>query len=188
MWQVGNSVAWRQEFRVWGSKDAKNHPASQFKYAFDSFICVLRSKARDSCMQCHHTAPKRQNMPDRYFVVDVRCLSRQRPSTLFPTWRRRPAHGWRRPLVHEITQAKVLPRWLLVPLRGTLDAKRSMLVRYHIVFIFRVDRLMLGRDVYFVVGEAIAAEVLEEVGVAGAVHVHLGESRVFVLRRAVRSC
>lgn len=66
-------------------------------------------------------------------------------------------------------------------LRRPLDAKRGMLVWDYVVFVFGVDRLVLGRDVDFVVGQLVLAEVLEEVRVAGAVHVHVGEARVFVL-------
>jgi hypothetical protein len=40
---------------------------------------------------------------------------------------------------------------------------------------------VLWRDVDFVVGELVLAKVFKEVGVAGAVHVHVRVGRVFVL-------
>jgi hypothetical protein len=38
-----------------------------------------------------------------------------------------------------------------------------MLIRDHIVFILGIDRLMVRRNVDIVVGELVAAEVIEEV-------------------------
>jgi hypothetical protein len=46
-----------------------------------------------------------------------------------------------------------------------------MLIRHDIVFVFRVDGLVNRWNVDLVIGELVLAEVLEEVCVAGAVHV-----------------
>jgi hypothetical protein len=56
-----------------------------------------------------------------------------------------------------------------------------MLIGNNIVFILGVDRLMHGGDVDLVIGEFVLAEVLEEVCVAGAVHVDECEGGVFIL-------
>ena len=56
-----------------------------------------------------------------------------------------------------------------------------MLVGHHVVLIFRVYGLVLGFDENFVAGELVAAEVLEEVGIAGAVEVDVGVGGVLVL-------
>jgi hypothetical protein len=50
-----------------------------------------------------------------------------------------------------------------------------MLVRNNVVLILRIDRLVLRRDVDLVIWETVTAEVLEEICIASAVHVHLGE-------------
>jgi hypothetical protein len=47
-----------------------------------------------------------------------------------------------------------------------------MLIRHDIVFVFRVNGLVDGRNVDLVIGELVLAEILEEVCVAGAVHVN----------------
>jgi uncharacterized protein YlxW (UPF0749 family) len=57
-----------------------------------------------------------------------------------------------------------------------------VLIRNDIVLIFGVDRPVLRRDVNLIIGELVLAEVIEEICVAGAMHVHIGEARVFVLR------
>lgn len=56
-----------------------------------------------------------------------------------------------------------------------------MLVGHHVVLVLRVDGLVLGLHEYLVAGQLVAAEVLEEVGVAGAVEVDVGVGGVFVL-------
>ena len=56
-----------------------------------------------------------------------------------------------------------------------------MLVWYYIILIFWVDRLVVWRDVDFVVGELVFAEVFEEVCVAGAREVDVGVGGVFGL-------
>lgn len=64
-----------------------------------------------------------------------------------------------------------------------------MLVGDDVVLILRVDGLVLGRDVDLIIGEAVLAEVLEEVGVALVVEVDIRDGGVFVLqvRREVLS-
>jgi len=47
-----------------------------------------------------------------------------------------------------------------------------MLIWNDIVFVLRVDGLVNGRNVDLVIRELVLAEVLEEVCVAGAVHVN----------------
>lgn len=83
--------------------------------------------------------------------------------------------------MHQRHQPQILPRRLSNVLRRALDAKRRVLVGYDVIFVFRVDGLVLWRDVDFVVGELVLAKVFKEVGVAGAVHVHVRVGRVFVL-------
>jgi hypothetical protein len=56
-----------------------------------------------------------------------------------------------------------------------------VLIRYHVILVFWVDGPVLRRDVNLVVGELVLAEVLEEIRVAGAMHVHIVEARVFGL-------
>lgn len=57
-----------------------------------------------------------------------------------------------RPLPHQLFQAQILPRALLLRLGGALDAKRGVLVGDDVVFVFRVGRLVLWRDVDLFVG------------------------------------
>lgn len=59
-----------------------------------------------------------------------------------------------------------------------------MLIRDNVILVFWVDGPVLRRDVNLVVGELVLAEVLEDVRVAGAMHVHIVEARVFVLGSA----
>lgn len=57
-----------------------------------------------------------------------------------------------------------------------------MLIRHDIVFVLRVRRLVLQWHVDFFVGELRRpVELLEEVGGAGLVHVHVGVGGVFGL-------
>lgn len=58
-----------------------------------------------------------------------------------------------------------------------------MLVGHHVVLVLRIDGLVLGLDEDLVAREPVAAEVLEEVGVAGAVEVDVRVRGVLVLRR-----
>ena len=58
-----------------------------------------------------------------------------------------------RPLPHQLLQPQVLPRALLLRLGGALDAKRGVLVGNDVVFVFRVGRLVLWRNVDFFVGK-----------------------------------
>ena len=98
--------------------------------------------------------------------------------------RRRPVSFWT-PL-HQLLQPKIPPRRFLHPLRRLLDAKSGVLVRHHVILVLGVDGLVLGFDVDLVVGKPVFAEVLEEVGVARAMHVDVGVGRVFVLKARVR--
>lgn len=83
--------------------------------------------------------------------------------------------------MHQFPEPQVLPRRFCSSLRRTLDAKGCVLVGHHVILVLRVDGLMLRRDIDFVVREAVFAEVLEQVGIARSVHVHIGEGAVFVL-------
>jgi hypothetical protein len=56
-----------------------------------------------------------------------------------------------------------------------------VLVWYYIILVFWVDRLVVCRDVDFVVGELVFAEIFEEVCVAGASEVDVGVGGVFGL-------
>lgn len=49
-----------------------------------------------------------------------------------------------------------------------------MLIGNNIILIFWIQWLIVGRDIDVVVGELVAAEVLEEVGVAGGREVDVG--------------
>lgn len=86
-----------------------------------------------------------------------------------------PAAPFPGPLAHQVAQAEVLPRGALRALRGALDAEGGVLVGDDVVLVLRVDGLVLGRDVDVVVREAVAAEVLEEVGVALVAEVDEGD-------------
>lgn len=68
-------------------------------------------------------------------------------------------------LLHQLSQTEILPCRLLVLLGCALDAKGSVLIRHDVILVFGIDGLMLRGHVDFIVGEPIAAEVLEEVGV-----------------------
>jgi hypothetical protein len=57
-----------------------------------------------------------------------------------------------------------------------------MLIRHYIILILRVDGLQVRRDVDVICGELVFAEVLEQVGVAGGLHVDVGVCCVFVLQ------
>ena len=52
-----------------------------------------------------------------------------------------------RPPPHQFFQSKIHPCRLPLRLGGPLDAKSSVLVRNHVILVFRVGRLMLKRDV-----------------------------------------
>ena len=57
-----------------------------------------------------------------------------------------------------------------------------MLIRHYIIFVFRVRRLVLRRDVDEFFGEVGGAvEFFEEVGVAGGGEVNVGVGRIFGL-------
>lgn len=56
-----------------------------------------------------------------------------------------------------------------------------MLIGHHVVLVLWIYGLQVRRHVNLVVWEAVLAEVVEEVGVAGAVEVDLGVAGVFVL-------
>jgi hypothetical protein len=105
-------------------------------------------------------------------------LSRQRPR---PSLQRPLLLLW--PLLHQLRKSQILPRSLLNLLRRPLDPKCRMLIRHYIVLIFRIDGLVVWRDVYLVVWEFVFAKVFEEVRVPGPVEVDVGVGRVFGLER-----
>lgn len=88
-----------------------------------------------------------------------------------------------RPPFHEVCKAEILPHGFLGLLGGALDAKGGVLVGHHVILVLRVDGLVLRRDVDVVRGEPVFAKVVKEVGIAGAMHVDVGEAGVFVLDR-----
>ena len=59
-----------------------------------------------------------------------------------------------------------------------MNPKSRMLVGDNIVFVFRVQRLVLWCDGDFFCGQLDACEVFEEVGVVGGVEVDVGEGGV----------
>ena len=61
---------------------------------------------------------------------------------------------------HQRLQPQILPRRLPPRLRGALDPEGRVLVRHHVVFVFRVRGLVLGRDGDGVVREGGAGEFL----------------------------
>jgi hypothetical protein len=56
-----------------------------------------------------------------------------------------------------------------------------MLIRHYIVLVFRIERLVVRRDVDLVIWQLVFAEVLEEVCVPGSVEVHVSVVGVFGL-------
>ncbi len=56
-----------------------------------------------------------------------------------------------------------------------------MLIGDYIVLVLGIEGLVVGRDVDLVVGELVAAEVFEEVGVEGAGEVDVGVGGIFGL-------
>jgi hypothetical protein len=62
-----------------------------------------------------------------------------------------------------------------------LNAERSVLIRDYIVFVFRVDRLVMGRDVDFIVWKFVFAKVLEQVCISRAIEMDVGVVGVFRL-------
>jgi hypothetical protein len=56
-----------------------------------------------------------------------------------------------------------------------------MLIGHYIVLIFRIDGLVVRRNVDLIIGELVFAEVFEEVRVPGSVEVNVGIGRVFGL-------
>jgi hypothetical protein len=56
-----------------------------------------------------------------------------------------------------------------------------MLIWYYIVLIFRVDGLVVRRNVDLIIRELVFAEVFEEVRVPGSVEVNVGIGGVFGL-------
>jgi hypothetical protein len=58
-----------------------------------------------------------------------------------------------------------------------------MLIGDYIIFVFRVDGLVMGWDVDLIVGKFVFTEVFEEVGVSRAREVDVGVGGVFGLAR-----
>jgi hypothetical protein len=56
-----------------------------------------------------------------------------------------------------------------------------MLIGHYIVLIFRIDGLVVRRNVDLIIGELVFAKVFEEVGVPGSVEVNVGIGGVFGL-------
>jgi hypothetical protein len=56
-----------------------------------------------------------------------------------------------------------------------------VLIRHHIVFIFRIQWLVMGRNVNLIVGELVFAEILKEVSGPGGVEVDVRVRGVFGL-------
>ena len=76
---------------------------------------------------------------------------------------------------HQAFQTKIPPSRLLHLLRRSLDAERSMLIGYDVVFIVRVYGLMLWRDIDLFGRKLETREVLEQVGVMRLVEMEIGE-------------
>ena len=62
-----------------------------------------------------------------------------------------------------------------------MDTERRVLVGYNIVFIFRVQRLVLGRHKNLVIWQLVLAEVLKEVCIPRTVEVYIRVVGVFGL-------
>ncbi len=88
----------------------------------------------------------------------------------------------RRSLAHQLRQAEILPRRLAHLLRRFLDAKSGVLIGHYIILVFWVDGLVVRWHVDVVVGQLAAAEILEQVCVAGAMVVQVRVAAVFILR------
>lgn len=86
-------------------------------------------------------------------------------------------------LAHELAEAEVAPGGLAAGLGGALDAEGGVLVGDDVVLVLGVDGLVLGGDVDVVGRQAVAAELLEQVGVARAVQMDLRVVGVLVLER-----
>lgn len=89
-----------------------------------------------------------------------------------------PLQSIRRPIGHQPRQPQIPPSRFPRFLRCALDPEGRVLVRHDVVFVVRVDGLVLRRDRDFLGGEFDAVEVFEEVGVVGGVEVDVGEGGV----------
>jgi len=114
----------------------------------------------------HQPIPFHASRPPARHHIQKLSLSRQRPRPSV-----QPSLLHPRSLLHQVPQSQVFPSSLLYLLRRPLNSKRRMLIRYYIIFILRVDRLVVRRNIDLVIGEFVLAEVFEEVGVAGTVEV-----------------
>jgi len=56
-----------------------------------------------------------------------------------------------------------------------------MLIRNHIILIFRIDGLILGSYIDLVVGKFVFTEILEEICISRTCEVYVGKIRVFRL-------
>jgi len=78
-----------------------------------------------------------------------------------------------RTLLHQVRQTQVLPSRLFGLLGGSLNTKRRMLIRNYIVFIFRIDGLVVRWNVDFIVWKFVFAKVFEEIRVSRTVEVDI---------------
>jgi hypothetical protein len=83
--------------------------------------------------------------------------------------------------LHEFGESKVFPRSFFGLLGGSLDTECCVLVGDNIVFVFGVQRLVLGRHKYLVIWKLVLAEVLEEIGISRTVEVYICVVGVFGL-------
>ena len=81
----------------------------------------------------------------------------------------------RRCCTHQAFQPEVPPSRLLHLLRRSLDAESSMLIGNDVVFVVRVDRLVLWWDIDLFGGQLETREVFEQVGVMRLVEMEIGE-------------
>lgn len=85
-----------------------------------------------------------------------------------------------RPLLHQLFQVQIPPGRFLLRLGGVQDAEGGVLVRYYVILVLRVGRLMVkGHVDHFVWQLGRAIKFLEDISEVGFVHVHVGVRGVF---------
>ena len=96
--------------------------------------------------------------------------------------------GWKstRTLIshlHQLGKSQILPSWLSLVLGSSLNAECCVLVWNDVILVFWVERLILLWDKDIIWCDFLLAEVVEEVGVALLVEVHVCVLHVFRLGR-----
>ncbi len=85
------------------------------------------------------------------------------------------------PFLHQISQSQISPCGFPSLLCSPLDSKCRMLIWHYIVLIFRIQWLVVRRDVDVVIRQLVFAEIFKEVCVSRPVKMHVSMVRIFRL-------